>query len=552
MPQLPTYSAQLRGLTGATGAGRRATADDFSTGFGGIGGAGDTLMKSADMLQAREEETQARTAIVSGAEIRAEYARKLDEAALNGGDVGSLKQEMLEKLSKVGESFTTRKGDDSLRQQIASNELMFDNQANQISVLRAASEAKVTGQNFLNSLGVRLARNPDELPATLADLSAFADTYKGRMNPAQLADFKEAWTREANQMAAASAVRLNPATGKARLEAGEWNLSPDNRRSLLDDSDRRIEAKKRDEEHSYILQKRKDEEVAKNALYEYTQKILKGQSVASKAVDDPAFKGFGNMIEHLDRFQRERARSLAEGDGKTNQVLLKDMLTRAYLPDDDPKKLRNVQDVISAMGPGGLNFSNTLQVMSIVQGGKNEEGQSIATRMRGRLGELRQAIDNNPKYRSLPELGAAVTNEVTFRIEQRFAEARKNNIPTTELFDPKSKNYAFDPRIVKDAEQEMEKRRLDSLRQGAIPVFQPQDILRMKPNEMFVDPGDNQVKMVTPALQKMVKDKMAADEKAAKQAAEEQQKAAATRAAMERAGQYNPQLWGAQPDKKGK
>lgn len=553
MPQLPTYSAQLRGLTGATGGGRRATAEDFSTGFSGVSGAGDTLLKTADMLTARQEEEQARTAVVAGAEVRAEYARKLDEAALNGGDLGALKQEMLDKLSKVGEGFTTRKGDDSLRQQIANNEIMFDQQANQVSVMRAASDAKVTGQNFLNALGVRLARNPDELPQTLADLNAFADTYKGRMNPAQLADFKEMWVREANQMAAASATRLNPETGKARIEAGEWNLSPDNRRSLLEDADRRIQAKKRDEEHSWIVAQRQKEETAKNRLYDYTQDILKGKSVAAKAVDDPAFKGFANMIEHLDRFQRERARALREGDGSSNQVLLKDMLMRASLPDDDPKKLRNVQEVIQAMGPGGLNYGHTVALMQMVQMGKDEAGQSRNARVTSGLRELQGSLNRDPLYANNQQLNAEVSNRLEFMVRDRVNAAIKEGVPTNDLFDPKSKNYAFGWDMVKEAEKQVNQKRMELLRAGAVPVFSPTDILNLKPNTTFLDPGDNQVKVVTPAMQKKVRDDMAAAEK---KAAED-----AKRAAFEVEARTNPMLraykeaagdWAANPAKKDK
>lgn len=555
MPQLPGYSAQLKGLSGPTGGGRRATEADFSTGMSGMtgkDGAGNALLKTADMLQAREEDDQSRAAIVSGAEVRAEYARKLDEAALNGGDLGMLKQEMLDKLSKVGEQFTTRKGDDSLRQQIANNEIMFDQQANQVSVMRAASEAKVTGQNFLNALGVRLARNPDELPQTLADINTFSDTFKGRMNPAQLADFKEKWIVEANQMAAASAIRLNPEAGKARVEAGEWNLSPDNRRSMLEQADTRIQTKKRDEEHTWIVEQRKREETAKSRLYDYTQDILKGKSVASKAVDDPAFKGFANMIEHLDRFQRERTRALREGDGSTNQVMLKDMLMRASLPDDDPKKLRNVQDVIQAMGPGGLNYGHTVALMQMVQMSKDEAGQTRNARIAAGIKELQANINKHPLYANNQQLNAEVSNRLEFMVRDRVNAAIKEGVPTNDLFDPKSKNYAFGWDSVKEAEKQVNQKRMEMLRAGAVPVFQPGDILRLKPNESFIDPGDNQVKMVTPALQKKIKDDMAAADKEAKRVAAEQEKAAATRAAMERAGQYNPQLWGAQPPKKDK
>ncbi len=141
MPLLPkgaSYSAQI--ADAPIFAGRNATAQDFGApGLGetGLVEAGHKVTATAKAQIADMEESEARKALIQSTEIRAEYARKMDDAALSGADLGKLKEEMVGALSKVGEQFQTKKGTEQLRLYTANSEIMYDQQANSINVQRA-------------------------------------------------------------------------------------------------------------------------------------------------------------------------------------------------------------------------------------------------------------------------------------------------------------------------------------------------------------------------------------------------------------------------------
>jgi hypothetical protein len=120
MPKLPTFTAQIGDAP--TLGGRRASADDFAPG----NPLGKTAQRVGEALLSGAEEEESRKALIASSEIRAKYARALDEAALSDTDTDKLKEQMQEELSKVGDDFQTTRGVQSLQLHQANTELMFD------------------------------------------------------------------------------------------------------------------------------------------------------------------------------------------------------------------------------------------------------------------------------------------------------------------------------------------------------------------------------------------------------------------------------------------
>src|SRR4051812_14636445 len=226
MPQLPTYTAPHQDLPSIPA--RRAQSTDYYVPSNG----GRTLEHAAEGWLSNVEEQEARTSLIASSEIRAKYARELDAAAISGADVGKLKEQMQGEFSKVGEDFQTRKGAQALQLYTANTSLMFDEQANHIAVQRAGAEAKLAGHSFLNSTAALLQNNPAYLKTAETDATALVSTFGG-ISPQARAELERSIHQELNMTAAISSARLDPLGTRKKLEAGEWNLTPEQRQTAV-------------------------------------------------------------------------------------------------------------------------------------------------------------------------------------------------------------------------------------------------------------------------------------------------------------------------------
>jgi hypothetical protein len=121
MPRLPQFTAEAGSLP--ISGGRRASGEDFGA---AVGEALQSVSAAGRQIVTDIEESETRKVIVAQNEIRAKYAKRLDEAAISGADLGKIKEEMNNELSRTGDGLQTRKGGDQLRVATANTNLMYD------------------------------------------------------------------------------------------------------------------------------------------------------------------------------------------------------------------------------------------------------------------------------------------------------------------------------------------------------------------------------------------------------------------------------------------
>jgi hypothetical protein len=466
MPVLPV--PRRTGVELPISGGRRATAEDFGGG-GDFGG--KQIQQAATAYLAESEESEARKALVASSEIRADYARRLDAAALNGEDLGKLKESMQNDLAKVGEGFQTKRGADSLALYTSNTELMYDEQANKIAVQRAGAVARLEGQKFLNSTGAILQSNPLYLGAAEKDAEAFGATLTG-IRPEQRAEIVQGLKHELNMAAAVAQARIDPEGTKARLEKGEWNLNPDQRNIAINRADTEMRAKRADE--AYQIAQREREERDRN--------------------DKPATR------EHLIVFAEARAKATAGQEKQSDPSVKRDLWMAIHAPDGDPKKIHNADAIFEAVKAGKLNTTDANQLNSLVAAQKDEQGRSFGQRLHGRLQVVAASLRGRPDYQALAITGVAddMQLEMVSRVEKAAAALRKENKDPTVLLDPDHKDYFFKPGMMKGIEEDVKQRQREALT-GSLPkVANPADLksLGLKEDDLFVAP-DGQVVKVT-------------------------------------------------------
>lgn len=457
MPMLPTFNASAANFS--IGGGRRAAATDFGSMPEGVGHA--TQKAVASVLETKEED-EARKALVASSEIRAKYARELDDAALSGADVGALKERMQDDLNKIGEGFQTKKGMENLRLYTANSEIMFDEQANKINVTRAFSAARLDGQKFLKDASAIIQANPAYLKEAEINADEFAATFKG-IRPEQRNEIADGLKKQLNMAAAIGAARADPEGTKKKLEAGEWDLTPEQREHGINRADTEMRAKRADEDHQRVLKEydeRKRDEAARD---QHFGDIINGKATRRSIMDDADLRPATR--EHLIVFMEHRTKELQGQEKRSDPTVVRDLWLAANAAKDDPVRTYNTDAIFNAVHDGKLNTADADRLMAMVGNQKDENNRAFSQRLAARVQVLSSVMKTSPEFSTQPELAAAIQNEIIARVEQRSAAMRRGtaekpggNAPDS-LLDPESKDYMFKPGFLKAVADDVKQQR---------------------------------------------------------------------------------------------
>jgi hypothetical protein len=488
MPKLPTFTAEL-GSAPVSG-GRRAVAPDLDT------GAGKAITKAANTFLDDTEERESREALIASSEIRAKYARELDAAALDGRDTEKLKEQLQGDLAKVGDNFQTLRGHQSLALYTSNTELMFDEQANKIRVQRAGAEARLQGSKFLTSAGAIIQSNPTYLGTAVREVDDFVATLKN-VSPEARAEIANGLKGELNMSAAISSARIDPEGTKKRLDAGEWQLTPEQRATAMNKADTEIRAKRADEAYQRATREYEERERDDKARDKHFAGIIGGTATRRQIMDDADLRP--QTREHLITFMEQRAKERLTGEKKSDEAVKRALWLRIHAPDSDPKKIFNGDAIFAAVQAGHLNTTDANSLNALVAGQKDENNRTIGSRLYALSGNVSRSITQDPRFTGQPELVAEILNDYSARVLEKIATLRKENKDPSVVFDPNSKEYVGSAEYVKAS--------VDGAKSRRAALLPKHPDLREKPDawrdvgvgDTFIDPK-GQPRVMTQAL----------------------------------------------------
>lgn len=442
MPLLPTFNADKTSFS--IGGGRRAASEDF----GSAPILGHATQKAAASFLENKEEDEARKALVSSSEIRAKYARELDDAALSGADVGALKEKMQNDLNRVGDNFQTEKGAQNLRMYTANSEVMFDEQANKINVQRAYSAAKLEGQSFLRNASAIIQSNPAYLGEAEKNSDEFAATLKG-IRPEQRNEIADGLKKQLNMAAAIGAARADPEGTKKKLEAGEWDLTPEQRDHGINRADTEMRAKRADENHQRVLKEYDETKRDETARDKQFKGIMDGTVGRRSIMDDADLKP--TTREHLIMFMEHRTKELQGQEKQSDQIVKKDLWLRIHTSDSDPRKIFNGDAIFEAVNAGKLNTTDANQLNTLVANQKDDNNRTIGARMGSTVAIVGRALSQDPQFTAQPALVASIQLDYASRVDDKIAEFRAAKKSPNELFNPASKDYVGSKEFIQES-----------------------------------------------------------------------------------------------------
>lgn len=496
MPKLPTFTAKAE--SGVISGGRMATAEDLSG--GDLSTIGATVRKAASTYLADAEENESRTVLVKQAEIRAKYAKRLDEAAINGEDIGKIREELDSELSTVSEGLVTRKGADTAALHSANTGAIFDNQANQIAVTRAVAEARVAGASFLNSTGAIIAANPSYLPQAEKDVDAFTATLT-RVPPEKRAAMAADLKQNMNVAAAMANARLDPEGTLNAVKGGAYNMTPEQRGQVIHQAEATVRANRAEAAYTRAEAQYQEHKADEKARDSHFKNIMAGTATARQILDDPSL--MPATREHLVTFMEQRTKALAGQEKKSDPAAVRDLWLRINAPDGSPNKIYNGDAIFEAVNSGKVNTTDANQLNSLVANQRDVNGRGFAQRLGGRMQTVIGAMRNDVVLQQQPELAASIQMEIISRVEKRSDEMRKAGQSPDALLDPESKDYFFKPGTLKSIANDVQARARELAPQHVDLRTTPEAVGTVEIGQTFIDP-----KGVTRVMSKELKAKL--------------------------------------------
>ena len=412
---------------------QRATGESFGS---DIGAGLISVGRGADELYRHIEEGESRDANVGAAQIRAKYAKLLDEAQTSGADTGKLKEDMETELAKIGENFGTRKGQASLEMHTANTNLMFDEQANRIAVVRASAEAQLKAKQLVDSDSATLRSNPSFLPMAEENARALVSTFN--LSPEQRALVENKIIEQLNMAAVMSSVRIDPVGTKDRLEQGEWTLTPQQREQGVNAAEARILSKRSDDAYADSLLRRDKQERADAAMLELGNKILAGTLGRDEIMNDSDMSMPQKMA--LVNFQT------MDRSPKANPTEMLRLWRMTHDP-NNPNYTINAAPIVESANKGKIGWREANEAMKWVAEQRDENNRTIGSRLNSLMHSQERALSQNIGLQGLAQKYPTIVSEILMDYQQRVMEKvsalrAANDVKSLAgLFNPDDKDF---------------------------------------------------------------------------------------------------------------
>ncbi len=290
MPQLPTYSAQLRGLTGATGGGRRATADDFAGGIAGVGGAGDTLMRVADQLQDTADRANVSDIQAKLAQAQAEWTVNLIERghSLQPGDTTFLPKfdEDFQKYVQDTENSLVQSeaGRRAFQEGVAKMRGHFFARAGEMQIAAVANKAKQDFGSLVDGFSRTVTLDPTQADTLLARTKEVMNDPTGIYARVPVPERQELLRRAQEEISYAAAkgliVTMNqPELAMRKLKEGHYaGMDPQKLDDLIERAGTRIKQNEQEVQNRKAIERQEKADIAEAAERDWQGKIINSKT----------------------------------------------------------------------------------------------------------------------------------------------------------------------------------------------------------------------------------------------------------------------------------
>jgi len=446
MPVIKTYEPQIR-TAGGPQEFQKVSADDFGAASGrALANVGQAVGNLGEVIAKREEQQEVSDINAKMAKANADLSGKLQTiiSTTQPGDnkpFEEYEKEVEDTLNKLGEGVSSF----GAKSFYAENAARIKGQMFQSSTKGRAELAGIKAvQDFTtaqNNFSLAAMNDPSSLALQkeLNNKGVDALVASGQLPAHKGFELKAESEKKISQAAMRGWIDLDPDYAEQKLKSGEFSsvFGPD----LMKQMEGEIKQAKNAALVEQERVRREQERVLKEQQTQTQNKFLSDMTqgkLTTKQILNSNLEAFGsgskeqfiNMIK-----ARNEGREL-----KDNSSVAIDVYRRIHLPDGDPNKIIDENDLNQYMG-NGLSLSTIQKYREEIQGKGTAEGKAIHD-MKGQLFKVAEGSLVKANSFGLKD-PAGEENLLRFQadFEEAYKEGIKQGLSKREMLTPGSKNY---------------------------------------------------------------------------------------------------------------
>lgn len=448
MPRIREYNRQYSDTPNYMQT-RQVTPDDFGAREArAIGQLGQGMQQFGDALYKRAEQEELSDLNARLSEVQKENTLEYEQLVKSAkpGDKEIFKtygEKANERIDKVGQDLSTRGGREYFKE--TSYKLK-----NQMEISSARVQADLDGEKAVldytttvNNLSASLLLDPSNLENNLEMHSnAIDQLVNSQLLPASDGEkLKQSGSVDLVKAALRGWMKLDPEFAREKIKSGMFDnhLGGDLKMQMYGEVDQAVRAKEIEAERA----KRREEELRQERQKITQNKFLKKMTDNDLVVADIMNSnlepfGSGSKEQFLNMLKAKNK----QGAPKTNPAVFADLFEKINLPDGDPKKITDENDLNQYVINGQLAITDLNHLRAEITGTKSEKGRFE--------NEMKKQLFNFAKSRlskANPMLGIRDSEGdqrlLAYQqfVFEKISEYRKEGKPVANLMDPTHKEY---------------------------------------------------------------------------------------------------------------
>lgn len=385
MPKIVSYERQ------EAAAGPVALEKATAEGMGGniaaqMQGFGKALEGNADLIQKRQEQADISDLNVKMSQAHAEWTKSYNEQLQNGTlNTEQFTKDFSDYMDSIGEGVQTNKGSQYFKSASAELKGHFLINAAEGQAELAGAKAKNDYMQTLNNGSSALLNDPSSFPLALKMQTAGLDNLvaTGGMPAKAAEELKGHTSKELAKSSVRGWIKLSPESAKEQLNSGQWDqyFDGDTKNQLFGEADQASRARSIDDERLKKQQREALEKAQVTTQNQFLQKMSTDELTTKDILNsnlDPFGSGSKEQFLNLMKTQaREKSEKI-----RTDPNTMIDLYDRVHLPDGDPNKLNDENELNKYFGKG-LTMADINTLRSEIQNKKTIAGANEAELKKG-------------------------------------------------------------------------------------------------------------------------------------------------------------------------
>lgn len=412
----------------------------------GIGNLGDSVSSLGEVLAKRNEQSEVSDVTAKFAAAHADFTSALKDQIRTADPsdknfVSNFMETYDAHAEALGEGISTAEGNRHYQQLAATYRGHFLESAIAGQAELAGEKSKQDYTGSLTNWSSSLRNDPSSLDFIKAQHDQYLNDLvsKGSLSREQAIKLKLPGDQDLAQNAIRGWIDLNPTLAKKQLSEGRWDseINGDTKNQLLGQADQGIRAAEMERQRQLAEQQRilqKKQEVTQNG---FLQKMVDGTLTDKDILNsnlDPF--GSGSKEQFIQLMKAHMEHKLQDDPGT-----VRDLFDRIHLPDGDPKKITDENELNSYVGRGlGLTTLQTFR--GEIDGTRSEQGKIEGELKKGVIDVAKSALTRSNPLTGIrdPRGDEQLQKYMTFFLNQ-YSEQRKAGKTANQLLDPGSPDY---------------------------------------------------------------------------------------------------------------